>query len=181
MAYYERRLPHCDLIGVPIFVTFRLHGSLPAGRVFPPAGLRSGKAFVAMDRALDTATTGPMFLRIPDIAESVRKAIVDGDRRFGRYNVHSFVIMPNHVHLLVTPHVRTKDWSGPLKGYTGHEANRILGISGKPFWQDESYDHLVRNDREFDRITNYIEYNPVKAGLAATPQHWRWSSATRNP
>jgi hypothetical protein len=57
------------------------------------------------------------------------------------------------------------------------EGNRILGLTGRPFWQDESYDRLVRNDTEFPRITRYIETNPVKAGLAATPAEFPWSSA----
>jgi putative transposase len=64
-----------------------------------------------------------------------------------------------------------------LKGFTAHEANRILGLSGQPFWQDESYDHLVRSDAEFERIRAYIENNPVKAGLVAAAESWQWSSA----
>ena len=62
MHHYERRLPHWDVVGQPLFVTFRLHDSLPASRVFPPEGLTTGKAFVAMDRILDTAQAGPQFL-----------------------------------------------------------------------------------------------------------------------
>src|SRR5687767_12416692 len=61
MIHYERRLPHWDVIGQPLFVTFRLHGSLPANRTFPPDRLSSGKAFVAMDRILDRAETGPRY------------------------------------------------------------------------------------------------------------------------
>ena len=77
--------------------------------------------------------------------------------------------MPNHVHLLVTPKVPATKWLGPLKGFTAHEANELLGQTGKPFWQNESYDHLVRSPQEFDRIRRYIENNPVKAGLVADP------------
>jgi putative DNA methylase len=91
--------------------------------------------------------------------------------------LHAFVIMPNHVHLLATPHVTARHWLGPLKGFTAHEANRILCRTG-PFWQAESYDHLVRDGREFERIHGYIEQNPVKAGLAASADQYRWSSAT---
>ena len=55
---------------------------------------------------------------------------------------------------------------------------RILGWIG-PFWQAESYDHLVvRDGREFERIRGYIEQNPVKAGLAASAEEYLWSSAT---
>ena len=53
----------------PLFVTFRLYGSLPAHRVFPPDA-QSGKAFVAMDRLLDRAISGPLYLRRPEIAET---------------------------------------------------------------------------------------------------------------
>lgn len=51
-----------------------------------------------------------------------------------------------------------------LKSYTANEANRFLGRTG-PFWQRESYDHLVRDDRELVRIAEYIAHNPVKAKL----------------
>jgi REP element-mobilizing transposase RayT len=47
----------------------------------------------------------------------------------GHYELHSYVVMPNHVHLLVTPRVIRGRWLGPLKGFTAHEANRILGRS----------------------------------------------------
>jgi len=87
--------------------------------------------------------------------------------------------MPNHVHLLVTSQLPISRWLGPLKGFTAFQANRILGLRSKPFWQDESYDHLVRSDTEFDRIQAYIEDNPAKAGLAATREEFLWSSATR--
>jgi hypothetical protein len=61
MRHYERRLPHWDVVDQPLFVTFRLHGSLPRQRVFPPEVLAdSGQAFVAMDRLLDRGTTGPL-------------------------------------------------------------------------------------------------------------------------
>jgi REP element-mobilizing transposase RayT len=182
MRHYERRLPHWDVIGQPLFVTFRLHGSLPAGRVFPPAQLAtSGQAFRAMDRILDEGVKGPLFLRQPEIVSHVVDALLDGERNFQRYQLHSFVMMPNHVHLLVTPHVDASRWLGPLKGYTGYQANRILGTHGRAFWQDESYDHLVRSDAEFERIQAYIEQNPVTAGLVAAPEEFRWSSANRSP
>jgi putative DNA methylase len=136
-----------------------------------------GKAFLVMDRLLDASATGPLFLRQPEIAGLVVAALRDGEGQFHRYQLHAYVVMPNHVHLLVTPHVVATRWLGPLKGFTAHEANRILGSAGKPFWQDESYDHIVR-DGQFDRIRRYIEGNPVKAGLAAKAEEFAWSSAS---
>src|SRR5260370_6147771 len=172
MSPYERRLPHWDSIDQPLFVTLRLYDSLTANRVFPPDRLTSGRAFVAFDRLLDRATSGPLFLRIPDIADLVVEALRDGERRFGRYELHSFVVMPNQVHLLVTPRVVSTHWLGPLKGFTSHSANRILGRHGMPFWQDESYDHLVRSDTEFRR-----RVESCQGWVSRQEEDYRWSSA----
>jgi REP element-mobilizing transposase RayT len=178
---YDRRLPHWDVVGQPMFVTFRLHGSLPANRIFPPAQLASsGEAFVMMDRMLDKGNYGPLFLRRPEIADLLVYAIRAGESRFQRYELHAFVVMANHVHLLVTPQVASTEWLGPLKGFTANQANRILARKGI-FWQDESYDRLVRSGEEFERIRGYIERNPVKAGLVEMAERFRWSSANRGP
>jgi hypothetical protein len=67
-------------------------------------------------------------------------------------------------------------WLGPLKGFTAYQANLLLGTHG-PFWQEESFDRLVRSGEQFDRIQAYIEQNPVKAGLASTAEEFQWSSA----
>jgi hypothetical protein len=64
-------------------------------------------------------------------------------------------------------------------GYTAREANRLLGRAGQPFWQAESYDHWVRDEREWDRIKAYIENNPVRAGLVANAEDYPWSGAGR--
>ena len=177
MKHYERRLPHWDTIGEPLFVTFRLHGTLPRSRVFPPDRLTtSGKSFVTMDRILDSAMTGPSYLRQPEIAELVVGALHEGQHRFRRYELHSYVVMSNHVHILVTPSVDSTRWLGPLKGFTAHQANATLKRRGH-FWQDESYDHLVRSAGEFRRIQDYIERNPVSVGLAGAPELYPWSSA----
>jgi putative transposase len=178
MRHYERRLPHWDAVNQPLFVTFRLHGSLPAHRVFPPDSVsRSGKAFVAMDRLLDRGAIGPLYLSRPEVADLVVAALQTGERKLGRYQLHAYVVMPNHVHLLVTPKVVATKWLAPLKGFSAYRINELLARHGQPFWQDESYDHLVRSEAEFDRIRSYIEDNPVKAGLVSQAQQHPWSSA----
>ena len=174
-TFHCRRLPHYYSLGQPIFITWRLHGSLPAYRSFP-SGTSSGQAFVAMDHLLDNARTGPLYLRQPDIAKVVVEAIHYRERE-QHYQLHSYVVMPNHVHLLMTPLAEVSKLMQSLKRFTARESNRILGLTGKPFWQDESYDRLVRNGTEFQRIADYIEMNPVKCGLAATPEEFLWSSA----
>ena len=130
-----------------------------------------------MDRLLDQARTGPFYLQRPEIANLVVEAIHYQAHSMGNYQLHSYVVMPNHVHLLVTPCVPVSRLTHSLKRFTAKEANRILDLTGKPFWQDESYDRTVRDDTEFQRIARYIESNPVKSGLVATPEEFPWSSA----
>jgi REP element-mobilizing transposase RayT len=178
MILKRRRLPHLHITGQPLFITFRLHNSLPANRPFPPSNLTSGKAFVAMDRLLDQAGHGAAYLKQPRIAKLVLASIELGVK-LGQYELHSWVIMPNHVHLLLTPEVSVSRLLGSFKTTTAKRANLLLGRTGQPFWQDESYDHLVRNRDEFGRIQRYIENNPVMAGLAAMPEEYVWSSAGR--
>lgn len=130
-----------------------------------------------MDRILDSVSTGPLFLRRPEIAKVVVDALHYRDRHLRHYQLHSYVVMPNHVHLLITPLVEVSKLMQSLKRFTARAGNRILGLTGQPFWQDESYDRLVRNQTELARITHSIEMNPVKAGLAATLEEFPWSSA----
>jgi hypothetical protein len=73
-TFHSRRLPHFYSVGQPLFVTWRLHDSLPPGRVFAPA-TTSGQSFVAMDRLLDNARTGAQHLRRPALASMVVKAL----------------------------------------------------------------------------------------------------------
>jgi putative DNA methylase len=139
--------------------------------------MTSGQAFAAMDRLLDEARTGMFHLRQPAIADMVVEAIRYNAETLGHYDLHAFVVMPNHVHLLVTPKVGLPKMTKSLKGITAKRANEILSLQGSTFWQDESYDHLVRNDHEFEKIRRYIEENPVRAGLAREASEYRWSSA----
>jgi putative transposase len=85
--------------------------------------------------------------------------------------------MPNHVHVLWTPQVSLPILVRQVKGPTALSANRVLGRTGKPFWQEEYFDRVVRTDTEFSQIQRYIEWNPVKAALVANPEEFRWSSA----
>ena len=91
--------------------------------------------------------------------------------------IHAYVLMTNHVHLLVLPEVSPRQFMQTLKGFTAREANKVLGRTGEPFWQREYYDHWVRDTKEHTKITAYIENNPVRAGLVQCPQDYRWSSA----
>jgi len=116
-------------------------------------------------------------LRQPAVADMVVEAIQYNANILGHYVLHAFVVMPNHVHLLATPAVALPKLTKSLKGITAKRANAMLALTGSPFWQEESYDHLVRHEREFDKIRNYIEQNPVRAGLVKESREYRWSSA----
>ena len=173
---YEHRLPHLHPEGKDLFITWRLHESLPPNRYVPPDGLTSGQAFVWIDRYLDQARTGPTWLSRPEIAKIVDDALHHGQDTLNRYLLHAYVIMANHVHILISPKISPPKIMHTLKGFTAHEANRILSRTGS-FWQRESYDHFVRDQQEFDKIVAYIESNPVKAGVVSAPEQFRWSSA----
>lgn len=173
----RRRLPHLYAIGQPVFLTWRHHGSLPANRSFPATAISSGRAFVALDRLLDEAASGPFYLRQPALADMIVEAIQYNAQTLGHYVWHAYVVMPNHVHLLATPAVTLPKLTKSFKRITAKRANRMLALTGKPFWQEESYDHLVRHPQEFEKIRNYIESNPVRAGLAMEASQYQWSSA----
>jgi putative transposase len=177
MHFSQRHLPHLYVMEQPLFVTFRLHGSLPPGREFPKESMSSGKAFVRMDRLLDNHRSSPMYLQAPGIAQCVVNAIQEGGS--GSYILHAWVVMPNHVHLLVTPRTDVPKLLQKLKGSTARQANQLLGRTGTAFWQEESYDHLVRSSLEFGRIENYIVQNPVQAGLVQSAEEYPWSSASK--
>lgn len=126
---------------------------------------------------LDEAPHSTSYLRLPDVAEMVVEAIEYSANTLRHYDLHAFVVMPNHVHLLATPLISLPKLTKSLKGITARRANAMLGLTGRPFWVEESYDHLVKNEREFEKIRLYIEENPVRAGLAREASEFRWSSS----
>jgi putative DNA methylase len=126
----------------------------------------------------EDAGHGSCWLRDERIASLVENTLLHFDGE--RYRLIAWCIMPNHVHGLI------ETWEGwtlaavmhSWKSYTAHEANRILRRSGD-FWFREYHDRFIRDDRHFASAVEYIEANPTKAGLAATKEAWRWSSAWR--
>ena len=159
MAYYERKLPHWQPDNASFFVTWRLFGSIPRSKS-------------------ESVFSGPLWLQDPQVAASVAATLQDGEDQWHLYHLQAWVLMPNHVHTLLTPNGRPlANALMTIKSASARRANLILGRTGKRFWQVESYDHWVRSDDEESRIIRYIETNPVRAGLAAAAEDWRWSSA----
>jgi REP element-mobilizing transposase RayT len=118
-------------------------------------------------------------LQDPRVASVVVNALLYGEtvRRF--YDLHAWVIMPNHVHAIVEPRTAMPAIMRWLKGRSSRVANQILGRTGRSFWQDESFDHWVRSAEELQALIEYVENNPVKAGLVEGKDRWQWSSAAR--
>jgi REP element-mobilizing transposase RayT len=218
-SFYRRQLPHWQPAGATIFLTWRLYGSLPKEALArladeksrlekQPAGpdetprdqaLRHSKGLFALaDKILASNTAGPHWLKDERIAQLVVEALFYHDGNL--YNLLAFVVMPNHVHVVLYPlaekgekqtgqaakpdsdgkspgYVPLRRITQSLKGYTAREANRRLGRTGQTFWQDESYDHWVRDEAELGRIITYVEWDPVRSGLVTRPDEWDWSSA----
>ena len=203
--FYSKPLPHIQPPGVTLFVTYRLAGSIPQtvirqllderealerqiARIADPAGRQEQLAvahkrlFAKWDAALDKAKTGPMWLQEEAVALLVADSLhhLDGER----YALDCYTIMSNHVHVVFTP-LEKEDGTyhalprimHSLKGFTAVAANRLLDRSG-PFWQHESYDHIVRSETELARIRRYVLNIPVRAGLVDSPEDWPWSYAS---
>ena len=177
MTYSHRHLPHWSPPGQDIFITWRLHDSLPAQFRQPVNIESSGKIFVSYDRILDQAQTGPLWLKDPRIAKCVPSAL-DAAQQRKMFALRAYVLMANHVHVLLAPQSPIAQITQQIKGATARKANLILGRTGSRFWQDESFDHWIRNPEEWQRVRTYIELNPVTAGLVVKPEDWPWSSAT---
>ncbi|GAB3581575.1 REP-associated tyrosine transposase [Hymenobacter daeguensis] len=199
-TYYRRNMPHIVPPGATLFITFRLAGSLPAAAVQqlqaeleaaldtisqaipadeqPAAAHRARKAYFGQfDAQLDGSASGPDWLRQPAVAALVKRELDLLPEL--QINVLSYCIMPNHVHVVLQlpegPDVAFGKLMQRLKGRTAYAANKLLGRRG-PFWQHESYDHLVRGTRELARINSYVVMNPVKAGLVENWEEWPFTA-----
>ena len=135
-----------------------------------------GKRFAEFDRELDKSSCSPLWLKDPEIASIAVEGIYKVEQR-RLCSLHAWVVMPNHVHILLEPLAPMATIAQAIKGATARKANLALGRTGKYFWQDESFDHWIRNEGEFEKVRKYIERNPVAAGLVREESEWIWSSA----
>jgi REP element-mobilizing transposase RayT len=178
--FYRRHLPHWQPADKALFLTWRLSGSLPRKILLTSLKEENvGKRFLFLDQELDKGRYGPTWLKDIRIAKTVVDSLWHGVDHLRLYTLEAYVVMSNHVHVLVWPKALLPRITKSLKGFTAREANHILDRTGEKFWQEESFDHAVRSEDEFYRIKRYIERNPVKAGLVKNPEDWPWSSATR--
>ncbi|MFY9261838.1 MAG: HsdR family type I site-specific deoxyribonuclease, partial [Gallionella sp.] len=179
-------LPHWEQGSVWYFVTFRLADALPLAVVAelkkerehwkqthdlnnlsPEALAEYHRLFSERYEALLNAGSGSCVLRDEVNAKIVRDALQYFEGQ--RYVLDEFVIMPNHVHVLVKPingH-GLPDITHSWKSFTANKINKRLGKTG-PFWQHESYDHIVRHDHAMNAIRRYIKENPKVAGASSS-------------
>jgi REP element-mobilizing transposase RayT len=158
--------------------------------------------FKKFEDLLDGAKTGPLWLQEERVARIVAEALRQRDGAV--YQLDAFSVMPNHVHAVFAPYLTEalaqelaeraiqRKKAGPpeekeekvqyvlasimqsLKGWTARACNLELGRRGQ-FWQHESFDHVVRDEAEWERTVQYVINNPVKAGLVERWQDWPWS------
>ena len=97
-----------------------------------------------------------------------------------QYFIHVAVVMPDHVHLVMTlPHALSDDarsLAAIMKGIKGVSARRIHQLLGRtgPVWLTESYDHVVRREEGLEKTCEYVLQNPVRAGLVTSPENYPW-------
>jgi putative transposase len=193
IAIYEHCRPHWSQAGTVVFITFRLHDSIPRevlerwerekkewllsrgytvdvhwSQILPTIDHRDRQEFLKQfnrqrEMFLDTCH-GRCLLNRPELARIVADALLHFDGT--RYRMGDFVVMPNHVHLLAV--FRSAD---DLKAqcdswmhFTAYRINQTIDEKGK-LWQQEPFDHLVRSPEQYDYLRDYIADNPKKAGL----------------
>ena len=182
--FHRTRLPHYEAEETAQHICFRLFDSLPMAilkqceeevRHLNDQNEQERERRHRFEAALDQGY-GACWLRQPEIA----RLIVTALQHFAdtRYRLHAWVVMPNHVHVLITP-IGNNSLSGIVhswKSYTAKQANTLLQRNGE-FWQADYFDRFIRNAEHGEKTIFYIHENPVKAGLCAAAGDWVWSSA----
>ncbi len=178
----SRNLPHWHRDCCIQFVTFHLADSLPASvrkelqtikeqfikdNPLPwseDVTSRFNRMFPSVINDYLDAGYGCCCLKQPECGEIMKNAIeyFDGDR----YVIHRYVIMPNHVHILVelTGLYGLSQICKSWKNYSALHINRILGKTGE-FWHHESWDRMIRNERHYENVVGYIEKNIKQGGV----------------
>ncbi|MGB2986053.1 MAG: transposase, partial [Phycisphaerae bacterium] len=139
----ERHLPHIEDPGAHYFLTFRL--------------------------------------RVGTLTPAERRIVLESCKYWHRkkMTLHACVIMPDHVHMIVTPHeVAPGEWVAlgeilhSIKSYSAQEVNKRRRSRGA-LWLDETWDRIIRNEREYEQRWEYIEHNPERIGLGRDYE-WLW-------
>lgn len=169
-------LPHFENRTIQ-FITFRLYDSVPKElieewkMVLTQESDAEGPSDVArqMHKLVDKfedSGYGQCFLADSQVADMMEQTLKHDDGK--KYDLISYCIMPNHVHVMIRVHdgVSLSSILHTWRSYSAHEANKILGRSGD-FWMKDYYDRYIRNAQHYMAVVQYIKDNPAKAGLGA--------------
>ena len=176
--YYKRRLPHFNSPDLIQFVTFRLGDSIPKKALVE---LQRNRQLLENNQVrilekYDSLGIGQCYLRYHDVACYLLNCILMGREYF---HLFAFVIMPNHVHLLLQTKHSEKSIGylvGTWKRMSAKYINNLFVTDG-PIWMREFYDHFLREDDSMSSFVDYIENNPVTASLVTEKCLWEYSSA----
>lgn len=201
--FYRRRLPHWQPENGVFDINFRLEGSLPKTKWLALKETRELKIkelkealpdestiklalenqhnlfYGKFDELLDKGDFGPTWLKEPDITKIIAEAFHYRHSK-GIFKLVCFSIMPNHVHAIIYKLKNPLDSTiQSLKSRTARKANILLDRTGQSFWQQEGYDHNIRNRQSLQKRIHYNLSNPVVAGLCS---HWAdWHGNFLNP
>ncbi|MBN2843058.1 MAG: transposase, partial [Sedimentisphaerales bacterium] len=177
----QRNLPHWQQKGKMYFITFRLADSIPAEKLLklqkrqqefermyqPPYTPKQQRLyqrlfFEQVESWLDNCF-GSCILEQSQYSQIVMQALEYFDGQ--KYRLDHWVIMPNHVHvlLLLKDGTDIKNILHSWKSYTAHEINKLSGKDG-PVWQHESFDHIVRSEFYLNKYREYINNNKERIG-----------------
>lgn len=170
-------LPHWHQTGKMTFVTFRLYDSIPKKVIDDilfeyeqklslnrciyekkEIELLKWEKYNRIEKYLDKGN-GECFLNNLECRNIVAQALLHFDNV--RYKIVSYVIMPNHVHVVLMPYGEwmVQDIIKSIKHYSALRINRLLGRVGQ-VWQKESFDRIIRDEQHYQNILKYIYNNP---------------------
>jgi putative transposase len=189
--YSRGYLPHRDRVHLLQCITFRLADSLPASVILQmerelamlPPDRRNQQKRKKVEQWMD-AGKGCCVLGTPQVAEFVQNSLLHFDRQ--RYRLLAWVIMPNHVHVVVDPLISMAQMVQAWKSHTSRwmlAQNHSLSLGfgdSRRVWMREYHDRFIRDEDHLHAAIRYVHQNPVKAGLCREPQDWAWSSARLN-
>jgi REP element-mobilizing transposase RayT len=176
-------LPHFDGRALPQFISLHLADSVPRTVVerwkqeLDTRHSARDKMVLRsrIERYADQGY-GRAFLKEDRLAAMVQETLLKDDGK--KYHLSSWVVMPNHAHLLATrvEDETLSDIMQVFKSVTSHKANKILQRSGQ-FWMPDYFDRYIRNAEHYKKTVEYIENNQVKARLCARPEDYPFNSA----
>jgi REP element-mobilizing transposase RayT len=181
--YSRGYLPHIDVGSQPQFLTWRLEDSIPAELITKwrneldqeEEKERRKKLYSQIEKYLDQGH-GSCVLKNPVAARIVQDALLFHHET--QYQLHEWCVMPNHVHVLLTPFegVTLEQVTHSQKSFTSSQIHKHLGGGRGKLWQIESFDRFIRDQKHFESVALYIRRNPVRAKLVADYTLWPYGS-----